>query len=270
MSIIASVKVYDGLAIAADSMTQILGVESESGPIGVVKQYQYARKIFQLSDLTIAVATYGIGNIGSRSIESLLLEFSKLYVNHFGQAKSLAINIKDNTETLFNFIKEKYNDAFSILNLNEKPQLGFFVGGYSTNSPFAEEWEFVFPKSEDIREVRPKEQFGASWRGVSLPFTRLFRGIDPRIEQLLKSENIEESIINKIHSAVQSPIIFDGMPIQDAIDLSKFIVSTTIGLSRFEIGPQSCGGPIDIAVVLPNGKNSGFQWIQQKSLGVTI
>ena len=207
MSIIASVKVYDGLAVAADSMTQILGVEQDSGRLGVVKQYQYARKVFQLSGLPIVVASYGIGNIGSRSIESLLLEFSKTKISNINETKG---QVEPIAELLLKFFLDKYNSAYSNHSENEKPLFGFYVGGYSPDSPFAEDWEFIFPQLSSVREVRPKGQFGASWRGVSVPFIRLYRGIDPRIEDILREQEVSEELLTEIHTAVESPIIFDG------------------------------------------------------------
>jgi len=50
MSIIASVKVNDGIVLAADSTTQLHGVDAQ-GNVGVVKLYHNARKLFQLGEL---------------------------------------------------------------------------------------------------------------------------------------------------------------------------------------------------------------------------
>lgn len=263
MSIITSVKVYDGLVIAADSMTQIVGEDHETGEKSIIKTYKFAKKLFQISDLPVALATYGIGNIGTRSIESLLFGFCRKNYNDNKNIQTGQGKVKEIAKCLLNYFKEQYEKLFDKYSSENKPILGFYVGGYSPDSPYAEDWEFILPDFEDIREVRPIDHFGASWRGTTLPFTRLYRGIDPRGEQLLISEGVSEDTVKKLHTAFESPIIFDGMPVQDAIDLAKFIVETIIGLSRFEIGPQTCGGPLDIAVILPDRK---FTWIQQKSL----
>jgi hypothetical protein len=74
MTICASVKVRDGLVLATDSMTQIHG-RGSTGPIGVIKTHGNARKLFQVAKLPMGVMSYGIGNIGPRSIHSYMREF---------------------------------------------------------------------------------------------------------------------------------------------------------------------------------------------------
>ncbi|NQS97486.1 MAG: hypothetical protein HQ591_03445 [candidate division Zixibacteria bacterium] len=263
MSIIASIKVYDGLVLAADSMTTIIGEEVSSGIKGVVKTYEFSNKLFQLKSLPVGLLTYGIGNIAQRSIESLLNEFMRKYDEIRGNTSENKHKIENITQRLLDFLRGVYKDFFKEIPEENMPKLGVLVGGYSPDSVFAEEWEFILPNFDEIKLVRSTDNFGASWRGIVIPFTRLYRGIDPRTEQLLIKEGVSPDIVKKAHYAFESPIIFDGMPVQDAIDLAKFIIETTIGLSRFEAGPPSCGGPIDIAVILPDKQ---FKWIQKKEL----
>ena len=53
------------------------------------------------------------------------------------------------------------------------------------------------------------------------------------------------------------------MPIQDAIDLARYLVETAIGFTKFSIvkQPKTVGGPIVIAAIT---KHEGFRWIQRK------
>ena len=54
-----------------------------------------------------------------------------------------------------------------------------------------------------------------------------------------------------------------AMPIQDAIDLARFLVETTIGFVRFSVFlPKSVGGAVEIAAIT---KHEGFRWVQRKS-----
>ena len=70
MSIVASVKVYDGIVIGAESMTQLFAnVPGNPQPV-CIKAYSHARKIFQVGRL--GILTFGGGNIGNRSIESFV------------------------------------------------------------------------------------------------------------------------------------------------------------------------------------------------------
>lgn len=58
--------------------------------------------------------------------------------------------------------------------------------------------------------------------------------------------------------------MFDGMPLQDAIDLAAFLANVTIGHSRFVIGPPVYGGHVDVAAITHNG----FSWVRQKKSAV--
>ena len=51
-------------------------------------------------------------------------------------------------------------------------------------------------------------------------------------------------------------------PIQDAIDLARFMVETTKGFIRFAINrPKTVGGEVEIAAIT---KHEGFNWVQRK------
>jgi hypothetical protein len=51
-------------------------------------------------------------------------------------------------------------------------------------------------------------------------------------------------------------------PIQDAIDLARFMVETTAGFVRFSITyKKTVGGPVEIAAIT---KYEGFKWVQRK------
>lgn len=52
-----------------------------------------------------------------------------------------------------------------------------------------------------------------------------------------------------------------SQPIQDGIDLVRFILETTIGYHRFCLGAQVVGGPIDIAAIT---KHEQFKWVRRK------
>lgn len=250
MTICASVKVRDGLILGTDSMTQIWA-EGPDGNRRAVKTYCNARKLFRIGSLDIGVMTYGIGNIGSRSIHGFLRDFSTDYAG--------PEEVEHISRELYDFINKAYEEQFRE---GLKPGLGFFVAGYSPDQYFPEEWEFVLPRDDGIRPVRPLDRFGASWRGTDIPFTRLYKGFDPRAREKLKHLNVGDEAIEELQK-YESPVVYDGMPVQDAIDFAIFILRTTIGLSTFEVGTPSCGGPLQIAAVLPE---RGFDWITKPQL----
>ena len=57
-------------------------------------------------------------------------------------------------------------------------------------------------------------------------------------------------------------LILPAAPIQDAIELSRFMVDTTKGFIRFSVRRvKAVGGPIEIAAIT---KYEGFKWVQRK------
>src|SRR5215211_2084018 len=129
-----------------------------------IKNYSNARKLFRVRNLNIGAMSYGVGNIGNRSIQGLMGGFRLS-----GKAKT---SVQQIARDLFTYFKSTYDGAFSHLEVEQRPQLGFYVAGYSKGKPFSEEWEFLFPRDNAPQRVRPDEQFGASWRGIDIPFTR--------------------------------------------------------------------------------------------------
>lgn len=252
MTICASVKVRDGFVLGTDSMTQIWG-RHPSGKRIPVKNYANARKLFSIGSLKIGVMTYGLGNLGARSIYSFLRDFA----SHCKED-----SVEGVSKQLHDFISGAYCEQFED---TSGPGLGFFIAGYSPDKALPEEWEFQLPKDQEARQVRSRETFGASWRGVSTPFTRLYMGFDPRVMEELKRMKVSKKVIEVVTNKYRSPVAYDGMPVQDAINFVVFILQTTIGLATFELGTPSCGGPLQIATILPE---EGFEWVQEPELTV--
>jgi hypothetical protein len=256
VSIVATVKVYDGVVLGTESMTQV--TSNVTGTPTVIKAYEHARKLFRVGRLNVGVMTYGAGNLGNRSIESFLHEFSR---------NNRALTSKDSVEKiaarLADFIAAPYNAVHGSQEVRLRPILGCCVAGYSDgpDQHLASEWEFQLPEFPRPQPMRPEDHLGASWRGVAEPFSRLWFGIDPRFPGILESQGASKEVIEQIRAA-SAPLVtaatFDGMPVQDAIHFCKFIIQTTIGWAKYAAGTQSCGGPIRIAVITKSG---GFEWV---------
>ena len=103
-------------------------------------------------------------------------------------------------------------------------------------------------------KVRERDVFGSSWRGIAMPFTRLYFGLDPRAKKDLIDSGFDAQKLEQIMDNYQAKVIYDGMPVKDAVEFVKFILRTTIGLSSFEIGAPSCSEPICIAKISQKGE----------------
>ncbi len=265
MSVVATVKVYDGIVLGAESMTQLTAVIN--GVPQLVKSYENAQKLFHVGNLPVGVLTYGLGNIGKRSMESFVHEFSRAEAARQAAAGNAGPAASDDVGEIagrfFIFMRDHYNGAFGQTEVSQRPVLGFVVAGYSGDNQqhLASEWEFILPVHDAPVRVRPQDQVGASWRGVAAPFSRLFFGYDPNLENLLIQAGATPAEIQRFRTVapgLATAVPFDGMPLQDAIDLCRFVIQTTIGWCTYAAGSATCGGPIRLATIT---RGAGFDWV---------
>ena len=257
MSIVACINVHDAVVFGADSITTITGT-NEDGALSVLKSYRHAQKLYQMSD-QLAAATWGSGNIGGRSIRSFVAEYARsLDENNPAEVSAVA-------QGLLGHIREAYVDHYGAQTSSE---IGVMVGGYSPGSELPEILEFTVPNNQAPLHVRADANFGASWRGVPGPFARLATGIDPRLRSRILGEFDADperrSNVEAMLASYPLPLVFDGMPIQEAVDFVVFVLQTTINVCKFEAGQQACGGPLWVAAITKDE----FQWIRKPSLGV--
>jgi hypothetical protein len=94
---------------------------------------------------------------------------------------------------------------------------------------------------------------------------RLYKGFDPQIISVLKEAGLSKEKINAATEGLEAAVIYDGMPVQDAINFATFILETTIAFTAFEVGAASCGRPLQVATILAD---EGFKWIAKPELRV--
>ncbi len=267
MTIAISIKVNDGIVLAADSAATIMGQDSQ-GKTGVINIYNTANKIFNLrKGLPIGAITWGAGSIGYASISTLVKDFRKLitYDDNW-KIKTDSYKIEEIAEKFKEFIFEKhYKEEFK--SWPEKPFLGFMIVGYSYGEPLAEEWmiEIQNGKCKGPYLVRKPNEVGITWNGETEAITRLYLGFGTGLPIILKEYGLKdvdvENIIKLCRQKLTISLVIPPMPIQDAIDLAEFLVKTTIYFFKFAPGAPTVGGPIEIAAIT---KHEGFKWIKRK------
>jgi hypothetical protein len=263
MTICVSVKIAEGLVLAADSAVMVLGkINTPQGEgEGLIQSFQFANKVTHFKNYPIGIMNWGSGSIGDRSIQSLIMEFEYAYPD---KAENESYTVAEIADKLLIFIKERYDAAYTS---GKKPSLGIFIGGFSAKEFFPDTYFYEFPKSQAWAIVRPNREdgrpsFGSNWFGQTDALIRLFKGYDIRSLEELVKRGADKKILEKwVQDAVSELlIIFDGMPLQDAIDYAEYAVQVVIGRFRFGPGPALCGGDIDIAVVTPGN----FEWAKRK------
>lgn len=273
MSIVVAVRVGEGLVVAADSAAT-LHVRMPDGQAGVGKVFNHATKMLQLKDYPIAVASWGGSRIGSRLIASLVEEFA----NQRPSVQRLDdedLSVEREASALADFLLSFYERIFPDWEAMDDPPagLGVLVGGYSGTGFFPEEYVFNIPQREFQRLRPPKEDgsqnFGANWYGATDAIVRLHFGRADGIAKLLRRLDVEPKKIEQfeeiLRHQVQYQVPFDGMPLQDAVDYAMYLVTVAVGRYRFVIGPEVCGGPIDVAAIT---RDRGFQWVRRKQLAI--
>ena len=280
MSIAVLVSVHDGLVIAADSASSLTISVAPGAVAGIAKVYNNANKIFNLyKGKPIGCVTFGAGSIGNSSIGTLIKDLrAALTDKEKAKELGIAFNPDDYTmEGVSKIVAKFLGDECqkqappTLANMN----IGLLLGGYSTNGSLGESWsiEIQAGKPTEPKQLRPPDQAGISWGGASEVLQRIVIGFSPGIFQVLadvsgtqgqgqvSASQLFEQLNPLLVAKLGASLVFTPMPIQDAIDLSGFLVHASIMFSRFLPGHQIIGGPIEIAAIT---KHEGFRWISRK------
>lgn len=275
MTIAISIKINDGVVLAADSASTLLGINpAAAGRVGVFNVYNNANKVFNLKKgLPIGAVTWGAGSIGQASTSTILKDLRKIFAKGDDERYS---GWKLNKETytideVAQRLKEYVYDGLYLPHFKDapqKPDLGFIVAGYSANAPMADEFQIDI-KGGDCngpRRLRAREQIGMTWGGNAEPLNRLLIGVGGALPQVLSNlfkvtPQQFPSVMQSIQQSLMAPLVVPAMPLQDAIELAEFLVDMTIKFWRFMPGAPTVGGPIDIAAI---SKHEGFRWIRRK------
>ncbi|MGI0134155.1 MAG: hypothetical protein ACREBW_04270 [Candidatus Micrarchaeaceae archaeon] len=279
MSIAVLIGVHDGLVIAADSASTLTISVAPGTVAGVANVYDNANKIFNLyKGKPIGCVTFGTGSIGNSSIGTLIKDLRALLMDK-EKAEKLGFNrdsytMKQVSTILANFLSEacKKQPATTLVGMN----MGLLLGGYSTDRDLGETWGFEIKPggvATEPKELRPADQPGISWGGAAEVLQRIIMGYSPALFQVLaevsgaegqgqvSSQQLHDQLGKLLVTKLQAPLVFAPMPIQDAIDLARFLVHAAAIYSRFLPGAQIVGGPIEIAAIT---KHEQFKWISRK------
>lgn len=258
MTIALSIKVNDGLVLAADSATTM----SQGNEI--INIYDNANKVFNLhKQLPVGAITWGAGNIGRSSIAALVKNFRKTITEGSLAIDPDSYTVQHIANRFFEYMLDQGVDH-AVTNSS----LGFLITGYSMNRDFPECWHLSFSGNghSNPELFQDEEATGGYWDGQPEALNRLIWGFNPNILQpILQSVGIGDDKVEEImrlcHGIMNSQIITPFMPIQDAIDIAEFMIQTTIKYVKYTPGHQTVGGPIEIAAIT---KHEGFKWIKRK------
>lgn len=271
MTIAISLKVNDGVVLAADSASTLVHQDAAGNSV-VVNVYNNANKVFNLrKGYPIGAITWGLGNIGTASTATLIKDLRRRFAGEDNAHQNWKIHEPYQIEEIATRFREFIFDEYYIpafQNAAQKPYVGFIVAGYSTDEAMAEEYQIEIANGvcNPPQLVRPKAEAGVAWQGEPEAITRLILGFSNNLPNvLMQNLGVSQAQIGPamevIRQALTAQLVLSAMPFQDAIDLAEFLVELTIKYSRFSSGPQTVGGPIEVAGI---SKHEGFKWIRRK------
>lgn len=267
MTIVVTVKINDGIVLAADSATTFF---SDTGQ--VIKIYNNANKVFNLvKGLPIGALTFGSGGIGSASIATLTKDLRLRLSGNAPEHMDWALNQQNYTmQEVANrvrdfFYEERFKSAYGD-NPPEGFQLGYKLCGYSSGADQPELWDVPISAEGPHPElIRGQDICGPNWDGEYEAMNRLILGLGSNFATSLVNRGMPKEAADEVMLGVigdlMAPLVIPAMPIQDAIELAKFMVETTIRFVRFNLRSETVGGPIEVAAIT---KHEGFKWVQRK------
>jgi 20S proteasome alpha/beta subunit len=259
MTVLVSVKINDGVVMAADSASSFAS--------GMV--YHNSRKIVNLREgLPIGAMVTGAGGIGNESIDTLLKDLRQRYSGRDPAHADWTLDpndysLRDTAASLRRFLFEEKSLAQG-LPVWTKVR----ICGYSANRPLAEVWEVSLMGETCPAPVciQSEQEFGLRWDGEYEALDRLVFGLGTRFNESatqhgLSSEQAAE-LRARLVPDLYELLFLEAMPIQDAIDLGRYLVETTIGFVRYAVSrPKTVGGVIEVAAIT---KHEGFQWVHRR------
>lgn len=264
MSLVVSLRVPDGLVIAADSLStskNILGfdfgkmdlkcpncshvIDQKSADFPKLNlelpfsASSYTQKLIKLNG-KFALSVFGVGVIGQKSI-----------YYHVKQQQKAGVFIGKTLSEVNSILVKYFGDALLAdypKYKDEAPDnwhpLGYHLNGYESSDGVDKAITYeVYVGKKSI--VKPIEQIGCTVGGDLFVVNKLWELASPS-----KGNNGHQ-------------IKYGLLSLQDAIDLSIFFIETTSNFQRFADSLQTVGGDIDIALITPF---HDFQWIRRKRL----
>lgn len=271
MTIAITIKVNDGLVVAADSATTLTFTKGG----GVANVYNNANKIANLhKGLPIGVATWGAGNLGKASMSTVFKDLRRRLngTDTVANEPEWLLDPADYTiegvaQLAYRFLLDGlYKDAYGYT--AKSPVVGFWIMGYSAGVALSDLYEIGFREGKPYGpdQVRPLDSTGVSWQGQPEALIRLVLGFGSNLPAIL-ADNLGvpkdqiPAAMQIIRQGLEKPLTDPAMPIQDAIDLARCLAELACDYSRFTYGDATIGRPVEVAAIT---KHEGFKWVARK------
>jgi hypothetical protein len=264
MSLGIAFKGPEGIVLAADSRVT-LTVQVPGQPFVVPATYDNATKLLNVADQKyVGVVTYGAGTIGlatPRTAHSYLPEFEAEVAT--GEPGRLSVG--DFARRLSDFFIRQWTGNMPADYAGS--DMVFLVGGYDEGEPYGRVFEIFIPSRPQPHEVS-EGNFGIVWGGQREVTDRILQGFDPALLPIVQqafalSDQQRDELENHLKGSLSIPIPYPFLPLQDCVDLSIFLIRTTITIQKWSVGIRGVGGAIDVATIT---RTDGYHAIQKKEI----
>lgn len=258
MTILVSIKIHDGIVMAADSASSFAS--------GMV--YHHARKIRNLVDgVPVGVMVAGSGGIGKESIDTLLKDLQVRLRGDDPQHPDWMLDASRYTVEQIAARVQQFLHGEKVRAYAGMVRAQVRLCGYSAGASLAEVWD-VFLDSTDARPpscAQGTDDFGPRWAGETEALDRLLLGWPGRFDELASAAGLAPGDVRNIRARLAPDlyelVFLEAMPIRDAAALARFLVEVTVGFVKFSVvRPKTVGGPVELAAIT---KHEGFHWLEQ-------
>lgn len=243
MTVVVAAAAPDGMVLAADSRTTFREGDHHRVMTDI------ARKVFVVHD-RFAVATWGMAQVGGRTIHGLIDEF-------VAQHAAVAGEIDEFAQTLAAFLDTCLADAAAADGeAPPGPGLGLLVAGYDADG-VGQVLEVNVPGAQNIATTVTTAHIGVTWRGQTDVIRRLIKGFD-HAALTAASVTIPRATLSKLETLDYRLIL--PVTVSEAVEFAAFLVRTTVNMQRFSDGTTlaprripACGGATQIVAVTRQG-----------------
>lgn len=268
VTVAVSCNLSDGVILGVDSAVSV------PVPNGVDKIYENADKLFQLGNLPIGVATYGLGVLGARSVGSYLREFEVRDPNGVVSGQSSMRRVVEAMRAFFMdyyrelvtpALEEQWGCTVEDIPSDKRPKLGLIVGGFSFGEYLSEVWHLLIPEHrERAEQVSVPGSFRSHWWSACEPISRYMLGYDAQLilelkdyfESLLERQldsNEWDWIARKLESYnYRAPL--GPMPMEEGVKYTRGLVELVVNPYRFTEEQPIVGGEVKVGMVTYAGE----------------
>ncbi|MGD0547252.1 MAG: hypothetical protein ABR991_05425, partial [Terracidiphilus sp.] len=247
------------------------------GPTGVravlfPSTFDNATKLLNVkSQKFVGVVTYGVGAIGlqaPRTANSFLPEFDEELTKEAAEGDG-RLSVEVFAAKLGAFFLRQWTDAGMPNPAPNNEEMFFIVGGYDEKAAYGRVFELSVPGSPNPVERMEDGNFGALYGGQREITDRLLQGFDSRIPDLaqellgIPAKARKTDLADQLKKRLTVAIPWQLLPLQDCVDLSIFVVRSTILLQQWLVGIRGVGGAVDVATIT---RTRGFKETQVKQV----